>query len=356
MKKITEKYFLAANSCEGFISKFGECYNPTDNWKVYIIKGGPGTGKSSFMKKIAQKAEEKNLNYILCPCSSDPNSLDGVILPDKKLVVLDGTAPHTLDPIYPAVCEEILNFGQFWDSDNFKNKSEIIETTNKNKMLHASASRYMQAVGKLMLDNYKTALACTKKDKALTFAQTLCKRYLPPKATNPYMWVRFIGGISPKGIISYPQTVTSTCKELVIIKDKYGASSNIIMEKIENYALQNGYEIISLKNPFLPSVLTDHIIIPSLSLAFVTENDYISFNKDCRRIHARRFTSNKQLHLSKERLKFNKKAGDILLKTASDTLFQAKLVHDKLENYYIKAMNFEKLNEFTEKFCNNLIL
>ena len=125
MEKFNLKYFLAANSCEGFVSEFSRCYDPNDNWHVYIIKGGPGTGKSSFMKYIAAKAEEKNIQCIYCPCSSDPDSLDAIIMQDKKVVILDGTAPHTLDPKYPAVCEEILNFGEFWETEKLNDKTEI---------------------------------------------------------------------------------------------------------------------------------------------------------------------------------------------------------------------------------------
>lgn len=354
MENFQLNYFLAANSCEGFISKFGNCYNPNDNWKVYIIKGGPGTGKSSFMRKVAKKAEEKNLNCIYCPCSSDPDSLDAVILPEKKTVILDGTTPHTLDPIYPGVCEEILNFGEFWDSEKLNDKAEIIKITNQNKALHATASRYLQAVGQLMLDNYKTALSSTQKPKAERFAKKLCKEYIPKTDKTPYEWVRFIGGISPKGLISYPKTIENSCKQIIIVKDKYYACSNIIMEEIRKTALQNGHEIITLKNPFLPSLITDHIIIPKLSLAFVTENYFINFNSDSRRIHSRRFEYTKQLHQSKERLKFNKKATTYLLECAFKTLSEAKAVHDTLESYYIKAMNFEKLNDFTEKFCKKI--
>lgn len=354
MEKSTLKYFLAANSCEGFLNKFQESYNPYDNWKAFIIKGGPGTGKSSFMKKIASCAEQNGTDYILCPCSSDPDSLDGVILPEKKTIILDGTAPHTIDPLYPAVCEEILNFGEFWDNSKITDTKEIIEITNCNKFLHQTVSRYLQAVGKIMTDNYKTALSCTKKNKIKNFANTLCKRYIPKTNGIAYEWVRFIEGITPKGVISYPQTITQQCKNIVIISDEYYASSNILMEEIRNYALLNGYEIITALNPFLPSLITNHIIIPSLSLAFVTENSRLKFDIENRRIHSRRFTKVKLLHNSKERLKFNKKTINSLLNSACNTLNQAKKVHDQLESHYINAMNFSKLNQFADKFCKKL--
>jgi len=354
MKNSNLKYFLAANSCEGFISRFADCYNPYDNWKAYIIKGGPGTGKSSFMKKIAKAAEENNNSYILCPCSSDPQSLDAVILPDRKIVVLDGTAPHTLDPRYPAVCEEILNFGQFWDAEKIEKSKEIIEITDLNKALHKTASRYLASAGQILLDSYKTALACTKKVETKAFADKLCKRYIPKKSGTPYEWVRFIGGITPEGIVTYPETIDNSCERLIIISDKYHACSNILMNEIRDYCLINGYEITTLKNPFLPTLITDHIIIPELKLGFATEDNQLFFNTDERRIHARRFTSNKLLHNSISRLKLNKKVSNSLILATADTLKQAKQVHDRLESYYINAMDFDALNKFAEKFCKKV--
>ncbi|MBO5185180.1 MAG: hypothetical protein J6D79_05545, partial [Clostridia bacterium] len=68
------KIFLAANSPSGFVSFFDELYNPYRNCRAYIIKGGPGTGKSSFMKKIAAAAEEKGHEVTRVFCSSDPQS------------------------------------------------------------------------------------------------------------------------------------------------------------------------------------------------------------------------------------------------------------------------------------------
>ena len=354
MKNCDSKYFLAANSCEGFKNYFGSCYNPKDNWRCYIIKGGPGTGKSSFMKKVAKYAENENEKYILCPCSSDPQSLDAIILPNKKTVILDGTAPHTIDPIYPGVCEEILNFGMFWDSSKITDKNEIISITDQNKAIHKSVSKYLNAAGQIMLDSYKIALSYTKKAEAKTFAERLIKKHIPKNSGTPYEWVRFIEGITPEGIISYPETVTKECQNIIVVSDKYRACSNIIMSEIRNYCLINGYEIITLKNPFLPSVIIDHIVIPKLSLAFVTEDSRLLFETPTRRIHSRRFTSNKMLHKSVSHLKLNHKVINSLLDTAVNTLREAKSVHDALEKHYIDIMNYSKLQTFENNFCKTL--
>ena len=47
-------------------------------------------------------------------CSSDNNSLDGIVIPKLKIAILDGTA-HVVDPVFPGVVDEIINLGQFWD-------------------------------------------------------------------------------------------------------------------------------------------------------------------------------------------------------------------------------------------------
>ena len=43
-------YFLGANSKNGFYSLYDELF--AGEYRLHIIKGGPGTGKSSFMRKI----------------------------------------------------------------------------------------------------------------------------------------------------------------------------------------------------------------------------------------------------------------------------------------------------------------
>jgi len=350
MKDYNKKYFLAANSCEGFHSSFTDNYSAEDGWRAYLIKGGPGTGKSSFMKYIATSAQKRNIPFELCICSSDPNSLDGIILPSKKTIILDATPPHAIEPTFPAICEEIINLGSFWDSEKItKHRKEVIEVTRKNKLLHKKASSFLKAAGELILDNYKTALACTDKEKTARFAEKLCIKYLKRRDNIGSEQVRFIEGISPLGIISYSKTVTENYRNIVVISDNFGSASNIIMQVVRKNALGLGHKIITLRNPFLPSTIIDHILIPELSLAFVSENEYMHFDCDARRIHARRFVNNGKLHNSISRIKFSKKVSRELLLSAAETLHFAKATHDQLEKYYIDAMDFSALTDFAQK-------
>lgn len=356
MENLNIKYFLATNSCEGFISSFNTCYDAKAGWRAYIIKGGPGTGKSSFMKYIAVKATEKNIKCELCPCSSDPDSLDAVILPEKRIVILDGTAPHTVDPVYPAVCEQILDFGRFWNEQKItRDTAKVISITDKNKALHRSAARYLRACGNLILENHKIAVRCTDSSKTAEYAKKLCIKNIPQKCGIGKEWIRYLCGTTPKGVVSYANTVVKTCQKLVIIRDEYGSVSNIVMNKVRDFALNNGYEIITVKNAFLPSLVTDHIIIPELSLAFVSEGQFQHFSTAQRRIHSERFIDTELLSKRRERMKFNKKAIRELLLSAAAVLSEAKAVHDELEKYYIDAMDFSSLTAFATEFTEKIL-
>ena len=344
MENTYEKYFLAANSCEGFVSHFTDCYSAEDGWRCVIIKGGPGTGKSSFMKYITARASDRGYSAVLCPCSSDPDSLDAVIITDIKLVLLDGTAPHVVEPKYPAVCEEILNLGEYWDREKIIDKREaVIEATEHNRALHKTAARYLAACGQLFYDNLKISRSFTDSARAHAAAMKLADKYIPKKGGEGREQIRFITGITPRGVVSYTDTVNKFYREKIIIDDKFGGAAGVITETVRRCAMARGYNIITLKNAFLPSELCDHILIPELSLAVVTEHEYISFGGDERRIHARRFSDIRLAHEQRARMLFNRRVMRELLLTAATTLERAKAAHDILEKYYIDAMDFEAL-------------
>ena len=123
---LTTEFFLASSTTEGFFSVFKDLYDPKEGWFCYILKGGPGTGKSTIMKKINLKAMENGIKSELIHCSSDPDSLDAIILPELKIAVADGTAPHVLEPMYPGVSDSIINLGEAWNKKSlYKSKDKI---------------------------------------------------------------------------------------------------------------------------------------------------------------------------------------------------------------------------------------
>ncbi len=346
------KYFLCANSADGFINGFKAAYDIKEGWQAYLIKGGPGTGKSSFMKKAAEYAVNMGYKAELIVCSSDTDSVDGVIFPEIKKVILDATAPHTVEPSFPGVGEEILDFGSFWDSQILNERKEkILELTEKNKELHKKAARFITAAGAVKRREMRISLLAADIDKTFDYAIKLAKKYIKGVGKGDKERQLYLSAVTPKGNVCYTDVI-DCCDLKVVISDRFNTVANMFFSVIRDYALKMKYEIITVKNNLLPEDVIDGIIIPELSLAFYLDNGRFP---NIKKLTTLRFYDREIINQNRGKLAFGRKLTDELLKAAISTLNEAKECHDRLEAYYIRAMDFEALNMFFKEFCDNVI-
>ena len=143
------QYFLGGNTVRGFVSFYsGFCRGPEDF--LWVIKGGPGCGKSSFMKKIGKAAEDAELDVEYVICSGDPDSLDGVLIPAWHVGYADGTSPHILDVALPAASGAYLDLGQFYDVAALRPKREVLaDLTAKYRAQYAIAYKALAEAKRL---------------------------------------------------------------------------------------------------------------------------------------------------------------------------------------------------------------
>lgn len=349
-------FFLGAMSKDGFTSDFSRAYDVYSGWTAYILKGGPGTGKSTVMKSVATEAVKRNQKVLLCPCSSDPNSLDGVILPDKKCVVLDGTSPHVVEPNYPIICEQIINLGECIDADKLRRDStKIIELCQEKAAYVGRAERYITAAAELLEDSYKIEMSCVDIQKAERTAYRLAKEYITKKqGGRGRRTLCRLRAVTPLGMMYYKNTPIKLCNNTVIIADEYGAASNRILSVIESAALKNGYDVITAVDPIFPDNRIDSIMIPELQVAFCVENRYMHPQSENRRIHLRRFCDTKSIQEHKHRLNFDKKAADEMFREASMSLSLAAKTHSQIEEYYVNSCDFTKVAEKTMALISSI--
>ena len=123
-------YFASANTGDGFVNFLDKI---SEDGFMYIVKGGSGTGKSTMMKNIARHFWEAGYSVEYYHCSTDPQSIDGIRIVEKNVAVVDGTAPHIVNPHIVGVTHKILDVGQFiGDVCSEKNNLKTL-TTEKSK-------------------------------------------------------------------------------------------------------------------------------------------------------------------------------------------------------------------------------
>ena len=109
-------FFLGATTPAGFKGYF-EPLRREPGMQMYLIKSGPGCGKSTLMKRLARTAEQNGLLTQRIHCASDPDSLDGVILPGQHRAIVDATAPHVVEPDAPGADEVVVSLYHTIDAE-----------------------------------------------------------------------------------------------------------------------------------------------------------------------------------------------------------------------------------------------
>ena len=138
-------FFLGATTPAGFKGYF-EPLRHEPGMQLYLIKSGPGCGKSTLMKHIAQAAEQKGEGIEKIHCASDPDSLDGVIFPEKRQAILDATAPHTMEPDAPGADEVVVSLYHTIDAAKLSlHREEVKALFARNASLRSRAARYKSA-------------------------------------------------------------------------------------------------------------------------------------------------------------------------------------------------------------------
>jgi len=125
MAQVTH-FFAGANSGDGFQNLFSEIVDLEDTYDLMVLKGGPGVGKATFMREIGRSMEEAGTPVEYLWCSGDPDSLDGLVLPQLGVAIVDGTAPHVVEAKYPAVVERYVNLGRSYDAAGLQDVREEI--------------------------------------------------------------------------------------------------------------------------------------------------------------------------------------------------------------------------------------
>ena len=348
---MSEKYFLGAMTQQGFSTEFGKLIEDKDYY-TYILKGGAGTGKSSLMKKIAAEFEPTE-DVVRFYCSSDPNSLDAVVLNGSKVIIVDGTSPHVFDPTYPGACQKIVNLGENWDEERLKlNKDKIIEVTDKNKSMLARAKRFSTALSNVCYDTYFCGMNALLESKLEGFSKRLIKKVLDKKGSGEGRKdIRQLTALTEFGCMTQTDTLENYL-DVFYLNDDYFACANLLIEFVADEAVRRGYNVILCPSVAFNNNVFEHLLIPEMGVALVSNSPLTNLSaENCKKINLTRFYDKAKIEKIKARLRLNRLTIKDISEEVYQTIRQAKRIHDDIEKFYITSMNFEKLDEVASRIA-----
>lgn len=344
-------FFMGALGPKGFQGYF-DWLDTQEQVPLYLIKAGPGCGKSTLMTRLAQ-ASPMPVERI--HCSSDPDSLDGVIFSRPRAAIIDATAPHTVEPAYPGAVQKVVDLHHALDNDYLTaHRGEIVALFRRCSALQEQAGRSIRAASSLLDDSRRLTVPLVDEEKLLGWARRLGSRRLPRTGRPGSESIRLLSAVTPKGRMVFMNTVETLADEYIVLHDEQGAAAPLALALLRQMALERGYSIITCPCPLREDAI-DHLFIPELRLAFLTGNSWhpmVLANRQ--NVHCTRFLEKGGLRSLRARLRFDRKSAAELLKMASEAQRQAKASHDELESYYHTAADFSRLDEIAAQLTDTL--
>lgn len=345
-------YFAGANTPEGFVSDYSEFFSEETFTKVYIIKGGSGTGKSTMIGRCAEQAAKYGAACTFILCSSDPESLDGVLLrrDDIHIAVIDGTAPHTVDPVYAGSCGEIVNSGDYWDTTALENaREEIVNAAQQKGECFSRAYRYLSGAASVVSASKQFCGNLILKEKLEKCVGRLVSSIKDTGQVGKIINRRTLA-VSMNGAV---RVTTFNSAQTVIAVKECAATASAFFDLLEKSLLMKGQTIVRSRSPLGG---TAELYLPELDMAFVPYEENVDRQLTYTKIiNMQRFVDKDVLSANRQKRRFGEKCFSSLLEGALDSLAEAKKHHFRLEDIYKATMDFSGLDQFSLVLTDRIV-
>lgn len=331
-------FFLGANSGGGFYDLFHQLTADSDTYDLMILKGCPGNGKSTFMRRIGAALEAAGADVEYIRCSGDPASLDGVLFPELRCGVVDGTEPHTLEPVYPMAVQRYVDLSRFCDVTAAKtNAAEIRCCVLEAAAADIRAGHALMAAAQMERGIRMEAAKSLESGKLTRRFDGVIRRELHrPGEEQGRIRRRFLGGPTAEGCVWWFESADALCSRVYELDDSFGLAADML-EKLCAAAVGKSWDVIACLSPTEPDRM-EHLLVPGLGLGFVTSRPGMRYpGTPHRRI---RIDAMAEIR-NRGKLRFESKLASLLKEDAVTALQEARNARKRLEEIYRPYVNFD---------------
>ncbi len=345
---VIRRLFAGTNSGRGFFSFFEEIMGPKTK-RVYLLKGGPGTGKSRFMSDIAEALHDQGYDQERIFCSSDPFSLDAVVFPGPGAVLVDATAPHALEAEWPGCRDELICLGNFWSSDVLiERREEIVAAGLKKRGHFAQAFRYFGAAN--LIEENIAARHDGPEEGFVGIRAALAAQFKPAKKCFRSGRARhlFASALTPAGYLSFAAEIAAECSKSFVLTESTAKRNAACLAQLATEAQYAGLDVEVFHYPLNPDRI-QHVLIPSLKLGYFSETALEKLDVAGERICLAQGQKNAADNAGDQNL-FQE-----LIAQGVQSLQRAQACHGQVEEYYASQMDFAALSLERERVLEEIL-
>ncbi|HRY12526.1 MAG TPA: hypothetical protein P5309_03035 [Syntrophomonadaceae bacterium] len=310
--------------------------------KVFILKGAPGTGKSTFIRLVGETLSEQGYDIEYWVSSLDPVTPDGVYIPQLDTAVVNGSLKIPVDPQYPQVREIMINLGEYCQgiaAESFRTVTELLDSI---KASQEQAVHFIQASteARQEIRHFNSIHLDTAAIQVLI--DEISGRIMDYRPAERHYFARTL---TPDGMADYIDDLSRDCQQRYIFKGCPGSGGSIVIAQLISQAREKGYwlEYYHCGLEYDQLVM---VIIRSLQVALI-ETDQVDIES---RQGDKVIDMQKYLHIDSSdpfcfKCSETSRLGESLLLQAQQELGNVKKQTRLVKKYYCEAMDFERLDQ-----------
>ena len=266
MTGITRHFFVNGNTAHGFKSLLDSSLQGIT--QLIIIQEGPQTARSQIIRAASELLAGEGCELWQLHSPSDPQVLDGVIVPALGLGVIDGSHRGFKLPQRPETSNHCFQLEKALNSSDLQVEQE--RSNELHNLVNAAYERaytgFAEALRihdeweRIYIDSMDFQAADALTERYITHLFGEQKRDKPSRIDH-----RFLGAATPVGAVDYVPNLTQGLKRY-FIKGRAGSGKSTMLKKLAAAAAQRGFDVEVYHCGFDSSSL-DMVIVRELGFA-----------------------------------------------------------------------------------------
>lgn len=358
MTGIVKHFYACGNTARGFANLFDSSLQGLE--RLFILKGGPGTGRSSLIRTIGNHMAEDGYDIWFIHCPSDNDGLDGLIIPALQVGIVDGTAPREINYRLPESAVQSIHLEEAGDAALMSAqqpvmnslKERITQAHNRAYAGFAEALRIHDAWEALYIANmnFQTADALTNEYIQLLYGDRTAEK-------QSRVDHRFLGAATPRGAVDFVPNLTEGLKRY-FIKGRAGSGKSTLLKKLAAAGIERGFDVEIYHCGFDPN---------SLDMVIVRELGFAIFDSTAPHEYFPDRATDEIIDMYERCIKpgtdeaHADALGDIKgryaaqMKASIQHLAQAKTLQDELEQIYVQSTDARRIDQIKEEILKEIL-
>ncbi|MDD4801820.1 MAG: hypothetical protein PHF24_02580 [Syntrophomonas sp.] len=343
--------FVSSYTCQGFYTFIPELVNNVS--KVYILKGAPGSGKSTFIRLLGEVMSQQGFDVEFWVSALDPVNPDGVYIAHFNAAVINGSLPQPIDPKYPGVREIIINLGDYCNNKIMeKRETQIVEKVDQADRLHNHTSKILKEASRIKEEIRGAHASHLNIAKIEQLIKKLSRDVMENQPGEKHY---FAGSITADGLVDYINELSQGCRKRYIFQGPPGSGKSTVIYELAHAAKQKGYFLeyyhCGLEVDYLVMVIIRNIqmaLIESghVEVALKPGDTVVDMTLCLDDYNSERVAAG----TSEAQRRF-----EALIKEAEHQLDNFYKIHREIKKIYTSAMDFEALDNKRKQIAEEIL-